>query len=63
MRAFTGSGGMCNFYLIEQSGKFTLVDAGAPGDWAFFGQALAALAVTADRMRATRRRGGSSISG
>jgi len=37
------SRGVCNFYLIEQSGKFTLVDAGAPGDWAFFGQALTQL--------------------
>ena len=37
------SRGVCNFYLIEQSGKFTLVDAGAPADWAFFGQALVSL--------------------
>jgi len=37
------SRGVCNFYLIEQSGKFILVDAGAPGDWAFFGQALTSL--------------------
>jgi glyoxylase-like metal-dependent hydrolase (beta-lactamase superfamily II) len=37
------SRGVCNFYLIEQSGKFTLVDAGAPGDWAFSGQALTSL--------------------
>ena len=32
--------GVTNFYLIEQSGKFTLVDAGTPGDWAFFERSL-----------------------
>jgi len=32
--------GVTNFYLIEQSGKFTLVDAGTPGDWAFFQRSL-----------------------
>ena len=28
--------GVTNFYLIAESGKYTLVDAGTPGDWAFF---------------------------
>jgi glyoxylase-like metal-dependent hydrolase (beta-lactamase superfamily II) len=32
--------GVTNFYLIEQSGKFTLVDAGTPGDWNFFQRSL-----------------------
>ena len=35
--------GVTNFYLIEESGKYTLVDAGTPGDWAFFAQSLATL--------------------
>jgi glyoxylase-like metal-dependent hydrolase (beta-lactamase superfamily II) len=35
--------GVTNFYLIEESGKYTLVDAGTPGDWAFFARSLAAL--------------------
>jgi glyoxylase-like metal-dependent hydrolase (beta-lactamase superfamily II) len=35
--------GVTNFYLIEDSGKFTLVDAGTPGDWAFFEQSLTTL--------------------
>ena len=37
------SRGVCNFYLIGQSDKFTLIDAGAPGDWAFFRKALTEL--------------------
>ena len=28
--------GVSNFYLIEESGKLVLVDAGAPKDWALF---------------------------
>jgi glyoxylase-like metal-dependent hydrolase (beta-lactamase superfamily II) len=32
--------GVTNFYLIEQSGKFTLVDAGTSGDWDFFQRSL-----------------------
>jgi glyoxylase-like metal-dependent hydrolase (beta-lactamase superfamily II) len=32
--------GVANFYLIEDSGKLVLVDAGAPRDWALFGQAV-----------------------
>ena len=35
--------GVTNFYLIGESGKYTLVDAGTPGDWAFFGRSLAEL--------------------
>jgi glyoxylase-like metal-dependent hydrolase (beta-lactamase superfamily II) len=30
------SGGICNFYLVEDRGKFVLVDAGAPKDWDLF---------------------------
>jgi len=35
--------GVTNFYLIEESGKYTLVDAGTPADWAFFARSLAEL--------------------
>ena len=35
--------GVTNFSLIEEGGKYTLVDAGTPGDWAFFSQSLAGL--------------------
>jgi glyoxylase-like metal-dependent hydrolase (beta-lactamase superfamily II) len=35
--------GVANFYLIEESGKYTLVDAGTPGDWEFFFRSLATL--------------------
>lgn len=34
------SGGVTNFYLIEEGGRFTLVDAGAPRDWALFARAM-----------------------
>ena len=30
------TGGVSNFYLVEQSGGLTLVDAGTPGDWRLF---------------------------
>jgi glyoxylase-like metal-dependent hydrolase (beta-lactamase superfamily II) len=30
--------GVSNFYLIEESGKLVLVDAGAPKDWSLLGQ-------------------------
>ena len=30
------AGGVANFYLVEQSGGLTLVDAGTPGDWQLF---------------------------
>lgn len=35
--------GVTNFYLIEESGKFTLIDAGTPGDWPYFRRSLAGL--------------------
>lgn len=34
------TGGVVNFYLVEQSGGLTLVDAGTPGDWRLFLRAL-----------------------
>jgi glyoxylase-like metal-dependent hydrolase (beta-lactamase superfamily II) len=34
------TGGVTNFYLIEDNGKYTIVDAGAPHDWALLGTAL-----------------------
>jgi len=40
--------GVANFYLIEESGKLVLVDAGAPKDWAFTQAALGAGKVTGD---------------
>jgi len=30
------TGGVSNFYLVEESGGLTLVDAGTPGDWQLF---------------------------
>jgi glyoxylase-like metal-dependent hydrolase (beta-lactamase superfamily II) len=35
--------GVVNFYLVEDGGKLTLVDAGAPGDWRTFVQAVGSL--------------------
>ena len=35
--------GVTNFYLVEESGKYTVVDAGTPGDWAYFARSLAGL--------------------
>jgi glyoxylase-like metal-dependent hydrolase (beta-lactamase superfamily II) len=35
--------GVSNFYLIKQSGKLVLVDAGAPRDWALFSRAALGL--------------------
>jgi glyoxylase-like metal-dependent hydrolase (beta-lactamase superfamily II) len=32
--------GVTNFYLIEDSGKYTVVDAGTPKDWLYFVQSL-----------------------
>jgi len=37
------TGGICNFYLIEDAGKFVLVDAGAPADWKLLLPALTRL--------------------
>ena len=38
--------GVANFYLIEESGKLVLVDAGAPKDWALFARAALELGKT-----------------
>jgi glyoxylase-like metal-dependent hydrolase (beta-lactamase superfamily II) len=35
--------GVSNFYLIEESSKLVLVDAGAPKDWALFTRAALSL--------------------
>jgi glyoxylase-like metal-dependent hydrolase (beta-lactamase superfamily II) len=37
------TGGVCNFYLIEDGGKLVLVDAGAPRDWDLLVRTLASL--------------------
>jgi glyoxylase-like metal-dependent hydrolase (beta-lactamase superfamily II) len=37
------TGGVVNFYLIEDGGKLTLVDAGAPGDWDLLVRAVGSL--------------------
>jgi len=37
------TGGVSNFYLVEESGGLTLVDAGTPGDWQLFLRSLDAL--------------------
>jgi glyoxylase-like metal-dependent hydrolase (beta-lactamase superfamily II) len=37
------TGGVCNFYLIQDGGKLVLVDAGAPRDWDLLVGTLAAL--------------------
>ena len=34
------TGGVTNFYLIGESGKYTVVDAGAPRDWALLASSL-----------------------
>ena len=39
--------GVANFYLIVESRKLVLVDAGAPKDWALFNQALRDLGLSA----------------
>ena len=36
------TGGVTNFYLVEEGGRFTLVDAGTPGDWGLLQRALSA---------------------
>ncbi len=40
--------GVVNFYLVEEGGKLTLFDAGAPGDWEEFARAVGALGRTLD---------------
>jgi glyoxylase-like metal-dependent hydrolase (beta-lactamase superfamily II) len=37
------TGGVCNFYLVEEGGRLVLVDAGAPRDWDLLVRALAGL--------------------
>jgi glyoxylase-like metal-dependent hydrolase (beta-lactamase superfamily II) len=37
------SPGVCNFYLIEDRGKITLIDAGAPKDWDLFASTIGRL--------------------
>jgi glyoxylase-like metal-dependent hydrolase (beta-lactamase superfamily II) len=44
--------GVSNFYLIEESGKLVLVDAGAPKDWALFTRAVLALGKAASDLDA-----------
>jgi hypothetical protein len=34
------TGGVTNFYLISESGKFTVVDAGTPRDWGLLESSL-----------------------
>jgi glyoxylase-like metal-dependent hydrolase (beta-lactamase superfamily II) len=40
------SGGVTNFYLISESGKYTVVDAGTPGDWGLLESSLRELGST-----------------
>jgi glyoxylase-like metal-dependent hydrolase (beta-lactamase superfamily II) len=35
--------GVVNFYLVEDGGKLSLIDAGAPGDWDVFAPAVASI--------------------
>jgi glyoxylase-like metal-dependent hydrolase (beta-lactamase superfamily II) len=37
------SRGVCNFYLVEDGGKFVLIDAGAPKDWDLFAATIGGL--------------------
>ena len=37
------TGGVCNFYLVEEGGRLLLVDAGAPRDWDLLVKALPAI--------------------
>jgi len=46
------SGGVTNFYLIEESGKYSVVDAGAPKDWALLVSSLQQLGATANDLEA-----------
>ena len=46
------SGGVTNFYLIEEGGKLTVVDAGTPADWGLLQRALAARGKTAGDVEA-----------
>jgi glyoxylase-like metal-dependent hydrolase (beta-lactamase superfamily II) len=42
------SGGVTNFYVIEDGGRITLIDAGTPGDWDLFIRTLRTLRRTLD---------------
>jgi glyoxylase-like metal-dependent hydrolase (beta-lactamase superfamily II) len=44
--------GVANFYVIEESGKLVLVDAGAPKDWSLLGQLVAELGAGLDDLDA-----------
>ena len=44
--------GVVNFYLVEDGGRLTLVDAGAPRDWDLLVRALAALGRGLDDLEA-----------
>jgi glyoxylase-like metal-dependent hydrolase (beta-lactamase superfamily II) len=46
------SGGVTNIYLIEESGKYTIVDAGAPKDWALLVSSLQQLGAGVDSLDA-----------
>ncbi len=44
--------GVVNFYLIEDGGRLTLVDAGAPGDWDLLVRAVGSLGRALDHVEA-----------
>jgi glyoxylase-like metal-dependent hydrolase (beta-lactamase superfamily II) len=44
--------GVVNFYLVEDGGKLTLIDAGAPGDWDVFARAVGSLGRTLEDLDA-----------
>jgi glyoxylase-like metal-dependent hydrolase (beta-lactamase superfamily II) len=44
--------GVVNFYLLEEGGRLTLVDAGAGGDWDVFSAGLSAIGRTVDDLEA-----------
>ena len=46
------TGGVSNFYLVEESGGLTLVDAGTPGDWQLFLRTLDTLGRRLDNLDA-----------
>jgi glyoxylase-like metal-dependent hydrolase (beta-lactamase superfamily II) len=46
------TGGVCNFYLIDDGGKLVLVDAGAPRDWDLLVRTLATLGRGLDNLDA-----------
>ncbi len=46
------TGGVTNFYLIGESGKYTVVDAGAPRDWALLQRSLRDLGAEVENLDA-----------